>query len=102
MNLIDFGTKAFTDVADFKEPFDANNESMAFEFLTGALSSQLNSTQSIDTYQERLKGLEPIDNIDKFNLMNVIRLQIDEKDILSKNMDYLSANRMANLQKIFK
>jgi len=82
----------------FKEPINEENEELVFDFLLGMLKDQLQALKG--DYSSKLESLGPIDTLEKHNLRNAYRLQMEEKGILERNREAVLKLREQNLATI--
>ena len=92
--IIDYGgTEKLKKEVDFSDYFDSFNESCSVQFLIDSVEKDLkHHLKPREVYEQQLKELQDIgqvDSVHKVNLLNVLRLQMNECDILQKNLDYL-------------
>lgn len=80
----------------FESKVDQFNEDCSIQYLMDNMEHDLNhSLKPAEIYEQKLSELEmgSFDTIDKFNCMNIYRLQLNEIDILKKNLNYLTKLR---------
>ena len=90
------GTKSVKTL-DFKSDLDEFNETCTLQYLIDSVERDLNeSLKPREVYEAKLNELTQggqIDSMEKYNLMNVHRLHLDEHTILKKNLEYLTKMR---------
>jgi len=75
---------------DFSKPFDPENEQLSFKFLSQSLEDAFSKLKPKEYYVNRIAELEAkLDSLDKYHMLNVCRLQLDEWEILKGNLDYM-------------
>ena len=97
------GIEHFMNEETFKEPVDPSNEQITFDFLIKTLESEFAKFKPRSHYLDRLGQLESrIDSLDSFHLMNVLRMHVDEYDILKGNLDFLTKAQDSNIRSLYK
>ena len=91
------GTQKLKSEVDFTSDFDTFNEECSVQYMIDAIDQNLDvQLKPKEVYESKLNELTEIgsiDSLEKYNIMNVHRLHINEIDILSKNRDYLMQMR---------
>ena len=87
---------------DFSKPFDPENEQVAFKFLTSSIEEALHKLKPKEYYLSRIGELEAnLDSLDKYHMLNVCRLHVDEWDILKGNLDFLGKTEDVNIKGLY-
>ena len=88
---MDFGgTALLKEKVDFQSSFDVFNEECTIQFMIDSINSDLDTVlKPREVYQLKIQELGQIDTMNKYNLLNVYRLHINEHDVLKKNLEYL-------------
>ena len=95
-------TDHFLNHETFKGPFDPSNEQLIFDFLTTTLEENLSKFKPKDYYKDRANELEKrMNTIDEYHLMNIMRMQYEEVDILRGNLEYLKKSRDTNIKALY-
>ena len=95
--LIENGGIRFLDDKDFSEPIEQENERMSLDFIIEGFERNLNNLKRREVYVERMTNLKQVTNISEYNQMNLTTMQLDELDLLEKNLKYLYKTRQDNL-----
>lgn len=74
---------------DYKSPVNELNEKLMQTSLMNEIRKQYQKVSLVD-FDEQMNELGQRDTKDKYNLGNLIQLQIDEKKILKKNLDFVT------------
>jgi hypothetical protein len=83
----------------FKEAFDPSNEQFTFDFLIQRVEESLSHLKPKDHYLNKQVILEKeITYLNDFHMLNVMRLHLDEHDILTGNLEYLRKARDENIR----
>jgi hypothetical protein len=70
--------------------------------LTRTLEDSLSRLRPREHYLSKLNALEAnIDSLDSFHLVNVMRLHIDEHDVLKSNLEYLTKAAKENIRSLY-
>jgi hypothetical protein len=86
----------------FKDPLDPSNEQFTFDFMVQRLEEALAKLKPRDFYASKLSQLEAeITSLNDYHIMNVMRLHVDESDILRGNLEYLTKTRDRNIRKYY-
>ena len=95
--LIENGGVRFLDDKDFSEPIEQENERMTLDFIIEGFERNLNNLKKREVYVDRLANMKQVTNISEYNQMNLTTMQLDELDLLEKNLKYLYKTRQDNL-----
>ena len=86
----------------FKDPFDPSNEQFTFDFMIKRVEEALGKLKPRDYYAHKLADLEKgINTLNDFHMMNLMRLHLDEFDILKSNLEYLTKASKTNILSLY-
>ena len=88
------------DDKDFSEPLSYENEQMTLDFIIESFEKNLNNLKKREVYADQLANLKQVTSISEYNQMNLTILQMDEYDLLTKNLEYLYKARQDSLSKL--
>lgn len=97
--LIENGGANYVNERDFSSEVDPENERMAHDFMIESFERILNNLKSREHYADKLSTAPQVGSISDFNQMNLTVLQLDEHDLLSKNLEFLYKTRSEHLSK---
>jgi hypothetical protein len=87
--MVKGGSKVFNEDIDFKSDFDQFNEECSVQFLIDAIQKNLDhDLKPREVYEQKIAELK-VDSMSKYNMLNVYRLHLNERDILDQNLSYL-------------
>lgn len=86
----------------FKDPFDPSNEQFAFDFIIKRVEEAMGRLKPRAYYADKLGELEKgINSLNDYHMMNVMRLHLDEFDILKGNLEYLTKTSKTNILSLY-
>ena len=88
------------DDKDFSEPLSYENEQMTLDFIIESFEKNLNNLKKREVYADQLANLKQVTSISEYNQMNLTILQMDEYDLLTKNLEYPYKARQDSLSKL--
>ena len=97
--LLDNGGASFLEDKDYSEALDATTESMSYQFLIDSFERKLSHLKKREYYADKLENMPQVASISEYNQMNLAILQMDEHDLLTKNLDYLVKTRDESMTK---
>jgi hypothetical protein len=87
------GTQKLKEAVDFESDFNKFNETCTVQFLIDSIDRDLEQNlKPQEVYEAKLSEIidhGPLDSMEKYNLINVHRLHLNEIEILKKNRDYM-------------
>lgn len=91
-SVMNTGGRPAVEAMDFMKRIEPTSESMSHNFLIDHIEQHLQNYNP-DSYSQTIASTEEISTLAQFNQRNAAILQLDEFEILNRNLDFLTKAR---------